>query len=246
MTILLTNEDLTDFLASADYSRRDKILLILAYSFRTPLPPSTIKQMSTDFGLREIGKWNVADILAKSKNMVARLPNGWQLTKSGMEYVKTELLRSNPSSTKDMALNLRGHLDGIKNLETHAFVEEAIGCLEANLYRSAVVMSWAGAISILYNYVVSTRLADFNAEAKRRRSDWKMAVTNDDLALMKESDFLDILASLSIIGKNTKEHLKNNCLNLRNSCGHPSSLEIGKHTVEAHIEFLLLNVYEKF
>jgi len=246
MTSLITSEDLTDFLAATDLSRRDKILLILAYNLGTPSSITTIKQISTDFGLREIGKWNVSDILAKSKSMVAKLPTGWQLTKYGSVYVKTELLNSNPSSTKDIALNLRSHLGVIQNLETRAFIEEAIGCLEANLFRSAVVMSWVGAISILYDYVVSTRLSDFNTEAKRRKSAWKMAVTSDDLALMKESDYLDILASLSILGKNTKEHLKNNCLNLRNSCGHPSSLKIGKHTVEAHIEFLLLNIYEKF
>ncbi len=246
MTNLLTTEELTDFLVSTDLSRRDKILLTLAYSLGTPLPLSKIKQMAIKFGLRELEKWNVADILARSRSLVVKLPDGWQLTKSGVSYVKTELLKRDPASTKDIAINLRGHLGGIQNPDTRAFVEEAISCLEANLFRSAVVMSWVGAISILYDYVISTRLSDFNTEAKSRRSDWKMAVTKDDLAMMREAEFLDILANLSIIGKNTKEHLKNNCLNLRNSCGHPSSMIIGKHTVEAHIEFLLLNIYEKF
>ncbi len=105
-------------------------------------------------------------------------------------------------------------------------------------------MSWAGAISILYDYVILNRLGDFNATAPRYKREWKPAVTKDDLAQMNESKFLEILANLSIIGKNTKDQLQNS-LKLRNSCAHPSSFRIGKHIVESHIEILILNVYEK-
>ena len=142
--------------------------------------------------------------------------------------------------------NLKPHLIKISNPEVRAFVEEAINCAEAGLYRSAVVMSWVGAVSVLYDHVINYRLNDFNNEARRRDPKWKNAITRDDIALMKESEFLDIIASLSIIGKNVKEQLKNTCLGLRNSCGHPNSLKIGRSTVESHIEILLLNVYELF
>ena len=65
---------------------------------------------------------------------------------------------------------------------------------------------------------------------------------------MKESDFLDIIGSppLSILGQNTKEELKNNCLKLRNACGHPGSLAIGENKVAAHLEVLMLNIFSKF
>jgi hypothetical protein len=65
---------------------------------------------------------------------------------------------------------------------------------------------------------------------------------------MKESDFLDIIGSppISLVGKNVKEELKNNCLRLRNACGHPSSLQIGENRVSAHLEVLILNVFAKF
>lgn len=144
------------------------------------------------------------------------------------------------------ANNLKPHLLKIKNSDTRNFVEEAIDCLEMELYRSAVVMSWVGAVSILYDYVLENKLDDFNSEAKRRNPKWKIASTKDDLSLMKESDFLDVLASLSIIGKNVKEQLKNNCLSLRNACGHPNSFRIGRSMVEGHLETLLLNIYEVF
>jgi hypothetical protein len=65
---------------------------------------------------------------------------------------------------------------------------------------------------------------------------------------VKEADFLDIIGSppLSIIGKNLKEELKNNCLKLRNACGHPSSLQIGENKASAHLEVLILNIFSKF
>lgn len=242
---MITTEDLTDFLASKNISRRDKICLILAQNSELPLSIPTIKEVAKNAGLREIDKWNVADILVKSTGVIVKVPQGWKLTKNGLQFIKTNFLES-ATPIQETAINLRSHLDKIQNADTRAFVEESIRCLEGNLYRSAVVMSWVGAISVLYDHVITNRLSDFNAEAKRRKSEWKAAVSKDDLALMKESDFLDILAVLSILGKNTKEHLKNNCLNLRNSCGHPSSLQLGDHMIEAHIEFLMMNVYEKF
>jgi hypothetical protein len=243
---LISSEELTDFLSSKDLPRREKVLLILAYNSTTSLSLADIKRIAINHGLREIEKWNVADILLKAKGLAVRVPDGWKLTGRGVEFIKTEFQIQEKPTAKDAAIQLRSHLAKVQNSETREFIEESIKCLENDLYRSAVVMSWVGAMSILYDYVILNRLSDFNTEAKRRKTDWKSAITKDDLALMKESEFMDILANLSLIGKNTKEHLKNNCLNLRNSCGHPSSLKIGKHTVEAHLEFLILNIYEKY
>ena len=109
-------------------------------------------------------------------------------------------------------------------------------------------LSWVGAVGLMYNHVITKDLASFNAEAQRRDPKWKAAQTPDDLARMKEGDFLDIIATqpLSIIGKNVKEELKNNCLQLRNACGHPSSLVIGENKVAAHLEILILNVFSRF
>ncbi|MBI3125778.1 MAG: hypothetical protein HYZ10_15385 [Ignavibacteriales bacterium] len=141
---------------------------------------------------------------------------------------------------------LRTYLGKIKNSETLVFLDEAIKCLELDLYRSAVVLTWVGAISVLYDYVYKNKLSEFNNEGRRINPKWKDIQTIDDFSRIKESDFLDMIASISILGKNVKEFLKNNCLGLRNSCGHPNSFKIGKHTVEAHIEHLILNVFSKF
>ena len=140
---------------------------------------------------------------------------------------------------------LRHHLRSIRDDATRRFVEEAIRCIENELHRSAVVLSWVGAVSILQNHVVANHLDDFNAEASRQRRKWQEAKTVDDLARMHEIAFLDVLESSSIMGKAARQEL-GKCLSLRNSCSHPNSLEIGHASVAAHVEILLLNVFAKY
>ena len=144
-----------------------------------------------------------------------------------------------------VATDLREELSNISDPPTRAFVEEAIKCYELELYRSAIVMSWIGAVAVLYNHVHANHLSKFNAEAKRVDAKWKDALTTDDLTRMREANFLDRIAALSIIGNDVKRVLKN-CLNRRNSCGHPNSLRIRANTVAHHIEVLLLNVFKRF
>ena len=144
-----------------------------------------------------------------------------------------------------VANRFREHLSSIEDKNTRRFVGEAIKCIEHGLHRSAVILSWVGAVSVLHSYVLSNRLADFNLAASKFVSKWPEAKTLDDLCLMKESTFLKVLASLSIIGRDVKREL-DYCLALRNSCSHPNSLEIAHSKVEAHVEMLLLNVFAKF
>jgi hypothetical protein len=145
-----------------------------------------------------------------------------------------------------VAADLRVHLAKLSDGQTKAFVEEAIRCHEAGLYRSAVVMSWLGAMDVIHKEIHANHLAAFNAEADRvYGKKWKMAVTTDDLGLMKEGDFLDRIEALSIIGKNVKVELKT-CLDRRNGCGHPNSYKISANQSAAHLEVLLLNVFERF
>lgn len=92
---------------------------------------------------------------------------------------------------------------------------------------------------------MTNKLSEFNAEARRRNPKWKNAITSDDIGLMKEDDFLDVLQAISLIGKNVKQELKNG-LTLRNGCGHPNSMKLAEHKVAAHMEDLTLNVFANF
>ncbi len=143
------------------------------------------------------------------------------------------------------ASQLRECLSSISATKTRMFVEEAILCLEFGMYRAAVVLSWMGAVSMLYDHIIDKHLEDFNEVAPRHDRDWKSARNADGLSMMKEQQFLNVIAAISVIGKNVKQQL-NECLNLRNACGHPNSLNIGMGKAVSHIEILILNVFTQF
>jgi hypothetical protein len=168
---------------------------------------------------------------------------------------QTEVLRAargtiqqrskNPSTPTTLAAQkLRQAIPTTASLETRVFLDEAVTCLEHDLYRAAVVLSWIGAMSVLHHHVVDDYLGAFNREAIARDSKWKDSATANDLACMKERDFLNVVDGIGLIDKNTKQQLQQ-CLELRNGCGHPNTLRLGANKVAAHIEVLILNVFAK-
>ena len=241
---MLHQDNLRDLL-SQEISDREKALLCLAAE---PVHPRGIKEV-TDIaiaaGWRQAKKKNLSLIYKRASGLVARTAEGWELTSDGSQFAAEKagpiLQCPIPATTS----SLRAHLEKIEDLNTRSFIEEAIACFESKHFRAAVVLSWIGAVSLLHRHVVDHKLAEFNAEALRRNPKWKAAKTTDDLGLLKEDTFLDILQAISVIGKNVKQELKQ-ALTLRNGCGHPNSLKLAEHKVSAHIEDLMLNVFAVF
>ena len=232
-------------LHQSGFSNTDKLLLCAALDVSTPKSVSTIKDIAKKAGFRQIDKWNVSLLLSRSKGLAIRIDSLWELTDSGKEKVAQLAGGAVSGVTPKITSSLRSHLSSISNHDTVAFLEEAIRCYETKLYRSAVVLSWVGATSLLYDYVVAHKLTEFNTEAIKRDPKWKIAKIKDDLANLKEYNFLQILHSISVIGKSVKDELEG-CLKFRNGCGHPNSLTIGENRVSGHIETLMLNVFSKF
>lgn len=237
--------NLPSILSDQNLTRRDKILLILSTNDYAPKQVQEIKKIAIDNGLVEISKWNVSQILKDLREHTVKLPSGWTATNSGKALLSElgVLDRSSPVIKSNVLL--RKYLSGISSPLSKCFLEEAVSALEFGLLRSAVVLSWVGAISILYDDVVANHLQDFNSEATRRNPKWKDAKNVDGLTAMKEYDFLQVVNAISLIGKNTKNELEQ-CLKLRNACGHPSTLKLGENRVASHIEILVMNVYQEF
>ena len=227
-----------------DLERLDKLLLILV-TFDRSCQVRAIAARALQAGFRIPKGWNVSDILARSKGLAIRTPDGWEITDTGRQHLLELGVGSVSPAALEVATELRAQLANIVDEDTRAFVEEAIKCYEAHLYRSAIVMSWLAAIAVLQRHVLVNHLATFNAEASRVDAKWKAAKTTDEIGRMREVDFLDRIAAISVIGKNVKTELKS-CLDRRNGCGHPNSLKIGANTVTHHIEVLLLNVFKPF
>lgn len=238
---MLQKEAIKDLLAS-DLKDQEKILICLAVEPVTQRPVKEIIELASNAGWRQVKKKNVSSLLSRATGLAIRSPDGWELTKSGLANVSQLAGPAMASPIPKTAIALRAHLSKIIQPEIRAFAEEAISCLEGRQYRAAVVLSWIGAISVLQHYVASKKLAEFNTEASKRNPKWKIAQSSDDLGLMREEEFLDVLQAISVIGKNVKQELKK-ALTLRNGCGHPNSLKVAEHKVAAHIEDLILNVF---
>lgn len=246
---MLPKESLKDLLTQKELSKTDKLLLCLAVEPETPKAVKDVHHLAMSSGLRTVKKWNVSAYLGAASELAVRTAEGWELTAKGSQHVARIAGPLMNSPVPKVASSLRSHLVKVGNADTQKFVEEAIACFEGRQHRAAVVLSWVGAVSLLYDYVVTHHLSAFNAQATARtissKQPWQPAKNADDLARMKESDFLVVLEKLSVIGKSVKKQLEQ-CLDLRNGCGHPNSLKIAEHVVASHIEILILNVFSRF
>ncbi|NVK08491.1 MAG: hypothetical protein HWD89_05520 [Tenacibaculum sp.] len=238
------HKPLQDLLSDSKLNRKEKVLVLLAHDDSSVKKVSEIKVLAVTNGLREIEKWNISMVLKSLNGLAIKVKDGWCLTTKGEAYLVDKNFQPKKPKVVEY-VNLKTEAEKIKSTYVKEFVIEAIDALEYDLLKSAVVFSWIGAISVMYEHIINNRLVDFNKEAKRRFPKWKSATNIDGLTRMKEYDFLQVLESLSVFGKNTKNELEQ-CLKLRNSCGHPSTLKIGGNRVSAHLEILILNIYKKY
>jgi hypothetical protein len=224
-------------------SRQEQLLIFLATS-DSSMSVGAMRDVASRCGVRGASHWNVSDILRKSDGAAILTENGWELTEKGESIVRALAHRGLPKlALLRTVANVRQHVGKVASRDAKAFVEEAISCFENGQFRAAVVLSWVGAVSLMHAHIVTNKLREFNAEARRRNAKWKDARSADELGRMGEHDFLDVLEAVGSIGKNVKLTLQNQCLSLRNACGHPNSLKISENNVAAHLDTLVLNVY---
>lgn len=229
---------IADALHSGRLSRAQQLLVCLASLGDGTHQPAAVRSVLSTNGLPGA---NLARDLGRLKGLAYPGKMGWTLTTEGRTQAAAILGESNAAP---QATTLRALLPKLEK-PVRSFLAEAVACYEEKHYRAAVVLSWVGAVSVLYHLVIANHLAEFNKEATRRDAKWRTAKTTDDIARMKEYDFLQVLEAISIIGKNVKTELEG-CLKLRNACGHPNSLKIAEHRCASHIEILILNVFEAY
>src|SRR5262249_10782549 len=149
-------------------SKTTRLLICMAVG-EHPKTLAIIKTIAGKIGVGLSG-WNVSSLLSASAGAL-KTSSGWELSPTGRKEIQTlagPLVTTTPPPAA--ATSLRSHLPGIANSDTRAFVEEAISCYEHKLYRAAVVLTWIGAVSLLYDFVITnkSKLADFNTEATTR------------------------------------------------------------------------------
>ncbi|MEG3618953.1 hypothetical protein V5T82_10850 [Magnetovibrio sp. PR-2] len=243
---MYNDKTLKHYIHTGTLSQKDIVLIALGVDECEPKTIPQIRKLLINAGKREAARWNLPSILSRADRLAIKTSDGWELTENGVSEVVGLGVPIKSDAVTKVASKLRKIAeDHITSAQTKSFVLEAIACHEEEHHRAAVVLSWIGAANLLYEYVFANKLAEFNAEAKRRNAKWKDAKSTDDFTNMKEYDFLQVAHAISVIGKSVKTELEQR-LKFRNGCGHPNSLKISDSAVAHHIEILLLNVFEPF
>lgn len=238
---MLTLDDLKDWL-HRDLSASDKLLIILAH-LNEPSRLEGIRNVAKEAGWPLTKKSNPSQLLKQSKGKAIYNGITWELTEKGKAHLKGKGAPLDEGPSKIIASDLRQVLHSIKDPQTTNFVEEAIGCCEAKLFRAAVVMSWLAAVHVLRLHVMDDHLSAFNAEMHGVYPNWKNIKQIEDFERLKESEFLLRVSRISAINKSQKKVL-DECLDRRNQCSHPSSFKIAENTVRHHIETLISNIFQ--
>ena len=223
-----------------------KLLCVLAHA-EPGVSISQIRDLAANAGLRVPERTNVSSLLGRSGGRAIRASGGWELGGRGITYL-TDLGVLAPTDEKPSAKvadALMANVAKITDGDTREYLREAVDCLRVGSRRAAIVMSWIAAIYVLQRHVFQHHLAKFNAEMLRVEKGWKDITVLEDFERIKERTFLDRSAHISIISTNVKKELVE-CLDRRNTYGHPSSARIGEHAAAHHVETLILNVFQRY
>lgn len=139
---------------------------------------------------------------------------------------------------------LRDLIPRLTNESEKMYLDEAIRTFEVEAYRASIIMVWLLTLDHLFEYILATKIADF-VTALRRAGNNKSIHSKDDFGDIKESQFIEICKSASIINNDVRKILSNK-LDIRNSYAHPSTVHLPKSKALEFIEDLVVNVILKY
>lgn len=124
-------------------------------------------------------------------------------------------------------------------------LKEALNCLKVKALRAVIVLVWIIVIDHLQDFVIRNKLADFNTALSTHTRYQRLTITKkEDFEEIKESDFISIMKTASIITKGQKKLLDEK-LGIRNTYAHPSSLTLSESKVNSFVEDLIVDIVSK-
>lgn len=243
-----------------DFSRKSKILLLSYY-------------LRQHRGMVEFSAKNIRDccsgllkppsqlpqqleLLSKGKNSVLMKGSKrgyYSLAIPGLNEVETYFSSSNKTEAivdtflAEAIPYLKKFVSKVGEDNKRKFMAEAVSCLGVDARRATIIMVWAGTIDHLYDYILSHKLTEFNT-ALHARSDRVSRLTmnlKDDFSDIRESVFIEICRSARIISNDVRKILDEK-LGVRNTCAHPSGVEVHPSKVVNFVEDLVDNVILKY
>lgn len=151
------------------------------------------------------------------------------------------ILGKHENAKASRVILLRQTYDQLQHLSTkqNELLTQAIQCVECELYRSAIVMSWAGLIDVVEEFAV----ANINS-IKVCREKWKVESIHDLREGYPEAQLIDAMKDAKLITKGEWKAL-HGLLSRRNECAHPSDYSPGLNEALGFISEIL-NRLERF
>ena len=198
-----------------------------------------IREVLKKNGCRREAKGNLSDALGKARpnihvTGVDGRSNLWALTKTGRRNISNMLPAIKSGEPVHEAGSLRD-LASKLDKDQAAYVDEAIKCLEADALHAAVVFLWAGAAREIQERIVKCSNKAIDASVTKRDPRAPTVRKVDHLCYVKESTLLLVAEDLGIFDRNERDML-DQCLKVRNKCGHPGKYKPGPKKVASFIE----------
>jgi hypothetical protein len=120
------------------------------------------------------------------------------------------------------------------SLSQDELIRQALRCIEAELYRAAHVMAWAGFMDFLEERLGSDGLVKLRA----MRANWKASSIEELRENVVEYQLIDVARDLGLCGKAEAKAL-HGMLSKRNECAHPSGYFPGLNETLGYVSELL-------
>jgi len=227
---------------------RDNCLAVLYYQekFRD-VASATVDSLRATLRsahIKNAARANIADTLAKSAPFVETVGEDtgkflWALTDSGKAYVRKLLkLPMVPPQVEQDVSELEALLKNITDPDVHSYVDEALKCLRVGALRATVVFLWAAAIRRVQEKCLALGVGVLNPALQKHDPKARNVSKLDDFAHVKEKTVILATEDLGLYDKSQRSVLED-CLDLRNRCGHPSKYAPGSKKVAAFLEDVL-------
>lgn len=142
---MINISDLKDLLHTKGMYQKDKLLLVLAVNACAPKKAVEIRKIASEAGLKQIHRWNITAILSSVKSYAVSAKNGWELNKTGQNYVD-KLLHITPISAKPVAFS---HVDFKKTIKDNIQLAELLNSRINEIEKNISVQAHLSAVIIM-------------------------------------------------------------------------------------------------
>jgi len=226
---------------------KEKVLLIIYLLTVNGVKQFAVKDVYavfTDNGLQP-----PSNISRELQNLTKEKP-AHVIFKAGKYYLeityKTELDRrfGKNSYTKQTTEQLSRLLPLIQSDIQRAFLEDAVKCFNAALYRPAIIMTWLLTMDTLYDHLLNNYRDVFNQQLEINHKKIKIK-SKDDFESYKENDVIGFMKAINMLSKEQAKLLTAK-LDSRNSAAHPNGTSFKEAKVATFIEELIEDIISKF